>query len=54
MVVILADARDRLEGPSGYEFTIGSAVVVTEFRIVTWFWSGLALHIDRLEPGIAS
>src|ERR1700739_2954895 len=53
LVVILGYARDRLEGPFAYVFTIGSAVVVTEFSVVTWFWSGLALHADRLDPGIA-
>jgi hypothetical protein len=53
LVVILAYARERLEGPFAYVFTIGSAVVVTEFSVVTWFWSGLALHADRLEPGTA-
>jgi hypothetical protein len=53
LVVILAYARDRLEGPFAHVFTIGSAVVVTEVSIVTWFWSGLALHADRLDPGVA-
>jgi len=53
LVVILAYARDRLQGPFAHVFTIGSAVAVTEFSIVTWFWSGLALHADRLDPGTA-
>jgi hypothetical protein len=53
MVIILAYARDRLEGPFAHVFTIGSAAVVTEFSVVTWFWSGLALHAERLDPGTA-
>ena len=53
LVIIVAYARDRLEGPFAHVFTIGAAAVVTEFSVVTWFWSGLALHADRLDPGIA-
>ena len=53
LVIVLGYARDRLAGPFAYVFTIGSAVVLAEVSIVTWFWSGLALHADRLDPGIA-
>jgi hypothetical protein len=53
LVIVLGYARDRLEGPFAYVFTIGSAVVLAEVSIVMWFWSGLALHADRLDPGIA-
>src|SRR3979409_1604290 len=37
LVVVLGCARDRLTGPPGYVFTIGSAVVVVEVFIATWF-----------------
>src|SRR5215217_8656925 len=36
LVVLLGYARDRLAGPPGYVFTIGSAVVLVEFFIAMW------------------
>ncbi|MDT5005188.1 MAG: hypothetical protein QOJ24_2364 [Mycobacterium sp.] len=53
LVIVLGYARERLRGPFAYVFTIGSAMVLVEVSIVTWFWSGLALHADHLDPGIA-
>src|SRR3954449_11991713 len=43
LVVVLGYARDRLAGPWGYVFTIGSTVVLVELFIATWFTGGLAL-----------
>ena len=47
LVVVLGYARDRLAGPPGYVFTIGSALVLAEFFIAMWFSGGLALHPDQ-------
>jgi len=47
LVVVLGCARDRLTGPSGYVFTIGSAVVLVEMFIASWFTAGLALHLGQ-------
>lgn len=52
LVTVLCYARTRLEGPAGYAFTIGSAVIVAEFSIELWFSSGLALHADTLDPAL--
>jgi hypothetical protein len=41
LVVVLGYARDRLSGPAGYVFTIGSAVVLVEVfisRLPTSWW----------------
>jgi hypothetical protein len=48
LVVVLGYARDRLAGPSGHVFTIGSAVVLGETFIEIWFTAGLALNPDQL------
>jgi hypothetical protein len=53
LVVVLGYARDRLAGPPGYVFTIGSALVLAEFFIATWFSGGLALHPDQLGSATA-
>jgi hypothetical protein len=53
LVVVLGCARDRLTGPSSYVFTIGSALVLVEFFITTWFTAGLALHPDQLGSATA-
>jgi hypothetical protein len=52
LVIVLAYARTRLEGPPGYGFTIGSALIIAEFSVELWFSSGLALHADTLDPAI--
>src|SRR6476620_11611499 len=53
LVVVLGYARDRLTGPPGYVFTIGSALVLVEVVIATWFSGGLALHPDQLGSATA-
>ena len=53
LVVVLGYARDRLAGPPGYVFTIGSALVLVEFFIAMWFSGGLALHPDQLGSSTA-
>jgi hypothetical protein len=53
LVVVLGYARDRLAGPAGYVFTIGSAVLLVEYFVVTWFTGGLALHPDQLGSATA-
>ena len=53
LVVVLGYARDRLAGPSAYVFTIGSAVMLVEVFIATWFTAGLALHPDQLGSATA-
>jgi hypothetical protein len=53
LVVVLGYARDRLSGPAGYAFTIGSAVVLVEVCIAMWFTAGLALHPDQLGSATA-
>jgi hypothetical protein len=53
LVIVLAYARTRLQGPAGYAFTMGSALIIAEFSGELWFTSGLALHADTLEPAVA-
>jgi hypothetical protein len=53
LVVVLGCARDRLSGPAGYVFTIGSAVVLVETSIAMWINAGLALHPDQLGSATA-
>ncbi|MGA8548274.1 MAG: hypothetical protein WB785_23875 [Mycobacterium sp.] len=53
LVIVLAYARSRLDGPAGYAFTIGSALIIAEFSVELWFTSGLALHVNTLDPAVA-
>jgi hypothetical protein len=53
LVVVLSHARTRLDGPAGYAFTIGSALIIAEFSVELWFSSGLALHANALDPVVA-
>jgi hypothetical protein len=53
LVAVLGFARDRLSGPAAYVFTIGSAAVIVEVGISTWFTAGLALHPDQLGSATA-
>jgi hypothetical protein len=53
LVIVLAYARPRLEGPAGYAFTMGSALIIAEFSVELWFASGLALHANTLDPAVA-
>ena len=40
LVVVFGYARDRLAGPPAYVFTIGSAAVLVQVGIATWFTAG--------------
>lgn len=53
LVVLLGYARDRLTGPPAYVFTIGSAALLVQVGIATWFTAGLALHPDQLGSATA-
>jgi len=53
LVIVLVHARTRLQGPAGYAFTIGSALIIAEFSVELWFVSGLALHANTLDPTVA-
>ena len=53
LVVLLGYARDRLDGPPAYVFTIGSAVVLVQSGIAMWFNAGLAMHPDQLGSATA-
>ncbi|OBK77821.1 hypothetical protein A5650_12920 [Mycobacterium sp. 1164985.4] len=53
LVVVLGHARDRLAGPYAFVFTIGSAVVLVQISIATWFTAGLSLHPGDLGSGTA-
>ncbi|MFV1363871.1 hypothetical protein ABQF17_14590 [Mycolicibacterium elephantis] len=53
LVVVLGHARDRLSGPAGYVFTIGSALVLVQLLIATWFTAGFALHPAQLGSATA-
>jgi len=53
LVVLLGIARDRLSGPAAYVFTIGSAVMIVEIGISTWFTAGLAMHPEQLGSATA-
>jgi hypothetical protein len=53
LVVVLGFARDRLSGPAGYVFTIGSAILLVETSIAMWINAGLALHPDQLGSATA-
>jgi hypothetical protein len=53
LVIVLGYARDRLQGPAGYVFTIGSAMLLVEVSIAMWFITGLALHAVDVDPATA-
>ncbi len=53
LVVVIGYARDRLDGPAGYVFTVGAAVLIAQIGISAWFSAGLALHAEALEPATA-
>lgn len=52
-VVVIGFARDRLDGPPGYIFTAGAAVLIAQAGIQMWFSAGLALHPTALDPATA-
>jgi hypothetical protein len=53
LVIVLSYARNRLDGPAGYAFTIGSALIIAEFSVELWFSSGMALHANTIDPAVA-
>jgi len=53
LVVVIGYARDRLDGPAGYVFTVGAAVLIAQIGISAWFSAGLAMHAEALEPATA-
>lgn len=53
LVVVIGFGRDRLDGPAGYVFTVGAAVLIAQVGISAWFGAGLALHAGSLEPATA-
>lgn len=52
-VVVIGYARDRLDGPAGYIFTAGAAVLIAQVGVQMWFSAGLALHPGVLDPATA-
>lgn len=53
LVVVLGHARDRLTGPAAYVFTIGSALVLVQILVASWFTAGFALHPGQLGSATA-
>lgn len=53
LAVVIGYARDRLDGPAGYVFTVGAAVLIAQVGIAAWFNAGLALHAGSLDPATA-
>ena len=53
LVVVLANARERLDGPAGHVFTVGAAVLVAQVGVQLWLTAGLALHASNLDPVLA-
>jgi hypothetical protein len=49
-VVVIGFARERIDGPPGYIFTVGAAVLIAQVGIQVWFNAGLALHPGTLDP----
>lgn len=44
LVFVLAGARDRLSGPPGHLFTLGSALLVAQLAVAVWLVAGPALR----------
>lgn len=53
LVVVLAFARDRLDGPPAHLFTIGSSVAVANLCVSVWFSAGPALRPGQVTVGTA-
>jgi len=53
LAVVVGYARDRLDGPAGYVFTVGASVLIAQVGIAAWFNAGLVLHAGSLDPGTA-
>lgn len=52
-VVVIGFVRDRLDGPAGYIFTIGAAVLIAQVGIQMWVNAGMALNPGSLDPATA-
>ena len=52
-VVVIGFVRERLDGPAGYVFTVGAAVLIAQVGIQMWLNAGMALHAGSLEPATA-
>lgn len=52
-VVVIGFVRERLDGPAGYIFTVGAAVLIAQVGIQMWLNAGMALHASSLEPATA-
>jgi hypothetical protein len=53
LVVVIGYARERLDGPAGYIFTVGAAVLIAHVGIQLLLTSGMALHATSLDPATA-
>lgn len=53
LVVVIGYARERLDGPAGYIFTVGAAVLIAYAGIQLLLTSGMAIHASSLDPATA-
>jgi hypothetical protein len=53
LAVMLASLRRMIPAPHREVFLIGGITILITSAVQMWFWAGLALHADRLEPAIA-
>jgi hypothetical protein len=51
--IIAGLIRTTLPEAAGNVFLLGAAVLIVETAIQAWFWAGLSLHSDSLEPATA-
>ena len=53
VIVVIGYARERLDGPAGYIFTVGAAVLIAHVGIQLALTSGMALHASSMDPATA-
>lgn len=53
LVVVIGYARERLDGPAGFIFTVGAAILIAQVGVQLWLTSGMALHASSLDPATA-
>jgi hypothetical protein len=53
LAVMLALERRLLPSPYSDVFFIGGIAILISSAVQSWFWAGLALHADQLEPATA-
>jgi hypothetical protein len=51
--IVAGIVRGLLPAPFGDAFLLGAAAFIVETAVQAWFWGGLALHPDTLEPATA-